>query len=53
MTMVRKQVRLTPEQVEKLRTTAARLGCSESHVLRMAIDRLEDRDEAPREAEDE
>jgi hypothetical protein len=41
MTMIRKQLYITPAQQHKLRTLAARRGCSEAEVMRAAIDRLE------------
>jgi len=44
MGMIRKQVYLTPEQEQRLRTLAARWGCTEAGVMRTALDRLEDDD---------
>jgi hypothetical protein len=38
MTMIRKQLYITPAQQHKLRTLAARRGCSEAEVMRAAID---------------
>src|SRR5215472_12389324 len=44
--MIRKQVYLAPEQQRKLRRLAARWHCTESEVLRSAIDRLADPESA-------
>ena len=41
MTMIRKQLYITPAQQRKLRTLAARRGCSEAEVMRAAIDRFD------------
>lgn len=42
MGRIRKQVYLGPEQEQKLRDYAARWGCSEAGVLRIALDQLQD-----------
>jgi hypothetical protein len=44
MGMIRKQVSLTPEQDQRLRTPAARWGCTEAGVMRAALDQLKDND---------
>jgi hypothetical protein len=40
--MIRKQVYLTPAQDQRLRTLAARWGCTEAGVMRAALDQLKD-----------
>ena len=44
MSMVRKQLYIASEQERKLRELAARWGCTEAHVFRVALDRLTDAD---------
>jgi uncharacterized membrane protein YccC len=44
--MVRKQLYLEPRQQSKLRKLAARWGCTEAQVIRKALDRLPDPDDA-------
>ena len=46
--MIRMQVQLTQEQVERLRRLAASQGVSVAAVVRSAIDRLEDENERKR-----
>lgn len=46
VSMVRKQLYITSEQERKLRELAARWGCTEAHVFRVALDRLADADES-------
>ncbi|MGH2354580.1 MAG: hypothetical protein ACRDJN_23475, partial [Chloroflexota bacterium] len=45
MTMIRKQLYIEDKQQRKLRTLAARWGCTEAEVVRKAIDRLADPDD--------
>jgi predicted DNA-binding protein len=46
MTMVRKQIYLTPEQDEKLKRLARKRGVTEADVVRGAIDKVEAEEEA-------
>jgi hypothetical protein len=45
MVMVRKQVYVSAEQQQKLRRIAARRGCTEAEVVRVAIERLPEYDD--------
>jgi len=44
LSMVRKQLYIASEQERRLRELAARWGCTEAHVFRVALDRLADAD---------